>query len=674
MGCCTFTKSETQPARIGEKRSCTDVFWLFTFLCGWVMMGYILLEAIKNGGDPNKIVRAVDMYGRICGVDEGVEDKPYGAWPYPLLYDPKICVSSCAETNNASNTEMAWLHRSELFVFYCVPNLVPEGDVSVTVDVSGDFYENFESVVNTVSRSVGDLYIVWPYILLSGVVALVVTFFFTFLLRFLAGIVVWLSILFLGGGGFLLGYSLLELSKMQEGEYGEERAQALKYSAYAAFAVAIIFLLVVFFLRITIQTAVELVKEASRAIGDMKTVIFFPVVPFLGVVAYFAVWTVAGLHIFSVSELETVPTPAEVTTYGYGFEDTPLYGTPNANPTTMEEFVMQEDARAMAGALIFHMLWNVQFLAYFCFLVVAGSVANWYFTYRDHMGNKIRGDGYNELPASPVYKAFKRTIRYHLGTVAISSLLIAIIKFARMCVKYIEDKATPKRGVPSGPQKCVLKTIGCCLKCVECCMDKISKNALIWTAIWGDGFLTSACSSFDLIWRHLRKVAALNAVSHSLMFMGKITIAFVTTGVCAYGLTVGSPHPSIETPQISTPVAPAIVIFMLSYVVAALFMNIFETTIETTLLCFLVDCEHGKDGEMFASRGLIKLIQRHQTESAELASEQYEHAKRYKKGQGRVKRRGGKKGEVQSVPLVERPNRGGQPKGEGEGQQKVLEI
>lgn len=208
-------------------------------------------------------------------------------------------------------------------------------------------------------------------------------------------------------------------------------------------------------------------------------------------------------------------------------------------------------------------------------------------------------------------------------------------------------------------------------------MDKISKNALIWTAIWGDGFLTSACSSFDLIWRHLRKVAALNAVSTSLMFMGKITIAFVTTGVCAYGLTVGSPHPSIETPQIATPVAPAVVIFMLSYVIAALFMNIFETTIETTLLCFLVDCEHGKDGEMFASRGLVKLVQRHGSASAELATEQYEYAKRHKRaGKGKAARRGQRAarqaeegGEGQGVPLVQRPARG-QAQGEGE----VLEI
>eukprot|EP00808_Paulinella_micropora_P014563 g4956.t1 len=305
------------------------------------------------------------------------------------------------------------------------------------------------------------------------------------------------------------------------------------------------------------------------------------------------------------------------------------------------------DARALTAALVFHMLWTTQFLAYLCFLVVAGSVANWYFTYRDHMGNKIRGDSYNELPGAPVYKAAKRTLRYHLGTVALAALIIAIIKFLRLCVKYIEDKATPRRGQPSGPQKCVLKCLVCCLRCAECCMDKISKKGLVWTAIWGDPFFTACCSSFQLIWRHLRKVAALNAVSLALMFVGKITIALVTTGLATYVLLMDTPIRKFEqyglptAPAISSPVAPSLLIFILSYSVASLFMNVFETTIETTLLCFLVDCEHGKDGEMFASQGLAKLIERHGKESAELAQEEYEHAKRS------LSRRAG-----QSVPLV----------------------
>eukprot|EP00457_Paulinella_chromatophora_P002520 gb/GEZN01002525.1/.p1 GENE.gb/GEZN01002525.1/~~gb/GEZN01002525.1/.p1 ORF type:complete len:681 (-),score=119.68 gb/GEZN01002525.1/:357-2399(-) len=655
MGCwkglCNFTKPEVQAARIGEKRSCTDLVWLALFVAGWAVFIWVVLEARRNGADPNKIIRAVDINGRICGISEGVENKPYGAWPYPLLYDPKICVSSCSETLDASNTQMAWLHRSELFVYYCVPNFVPEGNVSVSIEVQGDFYKQFETLANQATRSVGDLYIIWPYILLSGAVALVVTFFFTFLLRFLASCVIWCSILLLAGGGFLLGFSLLDLAKTQDGsDFGIERKKVLTYSGYAAYVLVALFLLLVFFLRIQIKVAVELVKEASRAISDMKSVVLFPVFPFVFCVGYFALLTVGALLIFSVSELVPSPTPTQVTTYGNGFQGSSLYGTHNANPDTMQSFQMQEDYRVYLVALVFHMLWNVQFLAYFCFFVVSGSVSNWYFTYRDHMGNKIRGNSWNELPGSPVYKSAKRTIRYHLGTVAVAALIIAIIKTLRILVKYIEDKATPRRGRPSGPQKCVLKALGCCLRCVECCMDKVSKNGLIWTAIWGDPFLTACCSSFALIWRHLRKVAALQAVSVALMFIGKVTVAVVTTGVCVYALVMDTPVEQYglpSAPAISSPIAPAILVFILAYTVASLFMNIFETAIQTTLLCFLVDCEHGKDGELFASRGLTRLIERHGKLSAEIAAEEYAHAKR-----------GIRQGGGQDAVLIERPEAG----------------
>merc|ERR1719229_1717230 len=51
---------------------------------------------------------------------------------------------------------------------------------------------------------------------------------------------------------------------------------------------------------------------------------------------------------------------------------------------------------------------------------------------------------------------------------------------------------------------------------------------------------------------------------------------------------------------------PAIVIFVISYVVAALFMMVFEVAVETIFLCFLVDEEvHGE--AKFANHGLTQM-------------------------------------------------------------------
>jgi len=326
-------------------------------------------------------------------------------------------------------------------------------------------------------------------------------------------------------------------------------------------------------------------------------------------------------------------TPTAVTQYGLGFplcgDETPGFPcydvtnpVSNDNPTLMQRFQFQGNFRALAAALFFHLLWNVQFQFYFGFMVLAGAVANWYFAGRDHKGNKIRGDPeHNELPYDPVWNSCKRTLRFHIGTIALASFIIAVIQFLRACLKYIEEKSNGNGRQKNGLQKCILSCLSCCLACAECCLDKISKNALIWTAIWGDSFFTAACSSFVLLWRNLAKVAALNAVADTLMFIGKITIALVTMAMCGWGLI----HIPRWSTQIYSPIVPVIVIFILSYVVASFFMLVFEVAIDTTLLCFLVDCEsHKHGGEMFASHGLQKLVAKHKKESEDMATEMNE--------------------------------------------------
>jgi hypothetical protein len=79
--------------------------------------------AIGQGGDPNRVVYGTDLDGNTCGISEAVKDKPFAAWPFPLVrvsavlafpsflavgkvmmsvcaqeYSAQICVASCDET------------------------------------------------------------------------------------------------------------------------------------------------------------------------------------------------------------------------------------------------------------------------------------------------------------------------------------------------------------------------------------------------------------------------------------------------------------------------------------------------------------------------------------------------------------------------------------------------
>lgn len=143
--------------------------------------------------------------------------------------------------------------------------------------------------------------------------------------------------------------------------------------------------------------------------------------------------------------------------------------------------------------------------------------------------------------------------------------------------------------------------------------------------MWGDPFLSASCSSFQLIWRNLGRVAAIHMVSDVILLIGKLSIVAMTVGLCA--LLLGNAHPWKET--VSSAFVPCIVIAIISYFVAWIFFLTFETVIDTTFLCFLVDAENAEKnhGEaMFASKGLQQLVGKYQLRSAMVCETQKKEA------------------------------------------------
>lgn len=579
------------PARMTESkdRHCTDVPFLLAYIAAWVVLVIIFSVAGREGANPQRILRGVDYADRICGLDAGVEDKHFAAWPYPPEYQFKVCVASCSETQT-NTTLFPEDYASVEFVFYCIP--VINGSVNINVTLSGDF----ENASEDASRAVADMYIAKLIILLSAGLALFGSYMYVFLNRYIAGLLVYLGILLTALGGIALSYAMFQrYQKYDDTEVSNRKRVVLAFGIITAGSTAL-FLLVVCALWTRIKIAIEVAKEAGRAIDDMKCIVCFPIIPFFIGGGYVVFWIALAMYIFSVSNKIQRPTPT--------FRG--LNNTFGANYTDREWD--QEYQRAFAFHF-FHFLWTVQLFIYFTFMVTAGAVAEWYFTpYQD--GRKPRGEGPDLLTNYPVRNSVYRTLRFHLGTLALGALIIAIIQFIRAMVHYMEEKA--KLGKENPVKKAVLCCIKCCLWCAECCLDKINKNAFVWTAIWGDAFGTAACSAFSLIWRNLLRVAAVDLVGEYLMLLGKVLVAICTTGICAL-IFISYPY---YTENMSSIIMPCVVIFIVSFFIASLFMVVFETTMDTTFFCFLVDEEHNKGaGKMLAAPGLIQLVDKFAEES-----------------------------------------------------------
>lgn len=72
------------------------------------------------------------------------------------------------------------------------------------------------------------------------------------------------------------------------------------------------------------------------------------------------------------------------------------------------------------------MFWMSQFMIGCQHMVIAGAVATWFFTRnKGHMG-------------SPIGQSLQNLVRFHLGTVAFGSLLIALVQLVRVLFKALE--------------------------------------------------------------------------------------------------------------------------------------------------------------------------------------------------------------------------------------------
>lgn len=618
MGCCGKAKEEKGIARIKKDRGCTDIIPLLAFLASWGAIAFIFIQASDKGADPWKVVYAKDVNGNICGHSPGFKDKPYGVWPHPSYTSYMICVADCNYTNLCTSLDMAYKYPSlPVLGAYCLPDPTSILSLSVSVSGSGSVADAFDEVGKVLSQAFVDIYQSWLLIAIASGFSIIVTFTMTAFLKRCAGVITAFCLLLVVGGIAGSGYGLLHFAKTAEatGELTPEYAEYTRYAAYVLFGLAGLFFLVCLALRKQIRIATAVVKEAAGATGDMKCLMLFPLYPILIGVGYVAAWIVVALFIGSVSTLQPQGAiPAAVRTYGVGFQVCAVQaaiqgsyaglgqlGQTNTLPANSTAYVLEETFQYYFAAHFFHLLWVIQFLFYFAYLVFAGATADWYFTPRKPNGSKKRGFAEDELSHFPIVKSLCRTLRYHVGTVALTAFIIAVVQFIRAVIMYIERQT---RGHPPNKvQKAIFAAIMCCLKCLECCLDKINKNALIWTAIWGDGFCTAACSSFMLLWRNLGRVAAINIVSGTLLMICKVAIAAANTGIFAVIMNYYEP---VKT-TISSPVAPSVVIFIASFVVATLFMVVFAAVIDTVFLCFLVDAENNDSGHMLVFPSSLSL-------------------------------------------------------------------
>lgn len=245
----------------------------------------------------------------------------------------------------------------------------------------------------------------------------------------------------------------------------------------------------------------------------------------------------------------------------------------------------------MFWIFMFGFFWICAFIIAIQQFTIAATTALWYF-----QGSE------SDMPSVSVTKGVYWAFRYHMGSLAFGSLLIAIMTLIKVLFEYYAKK-TEKMAGDNFIVKAMICCARCCIWCLDACVKFISENAYIQVAINGSSFCEGAKNGFFMMLRNPGTYTAMNIVGWIMTAIGKGVIL----GVCVYLTMILSKENILvatEGYRIQQPFVPSFIVLLISYLVASLFISIFDFSCLTILQCFLTCKETADGGKVFAPKSL----------------------------------------------------------------------
>ncbi|XP_050442637.1 choline transporter-like protein 1 [Adelges cooleyi] len=549
-------------------RSCTDCSFLVLFIAVLLSLFGLVVYCTLHG-DINRLFYGFDECGDICGfknkkaedskfcTGHDMTDKPFLKIDAPiykvadLKHVKRECVANCSVLPGFQE----FLHR-------CIPkgnDTVIDNIISNTV-VGSLFTEVTQDLQHTK----------WDIIYLC-IFAFVFTLIIVFLIRFVAGLVVWFVLISVVLISFATSIFLWITWKQKSNLEIKDQVAQNDVNTYFTFAIiatisSVVILLIIVAMRDRIALVVQLFREAGKAIQSMPLLLMQPMVTFLFLVAAIFLWSYFAVLI-----------------QASGF------------PAFQENHnVYYKKDQLMKFARVYNLivlLWVIEFIIGCQHMIIAGAVATWFFT-----RNK------NNM-SSPITTSIGYLFKNHLGSVALGSFIITIIQVIRAIINAFED--TVKKS-DSEAAKMVYKAFKCCCHHIQTFLQYLTRNAYIEIAIYGDNFCSSGQQAFKMITSNVLRVSAINSVGDFVLFLGKV---LVVTSTVLLGFRM------LETkPGIIHLWAPLAVAGIFAYFVAHCFISVYEMVIDTVFMCFCEDCNlnDGVNQEYYMSKELMEFVENSQ--------------------------------------------------------------
>ncbi|XP_073090237.1 choline transporter-like protein 5 isoform X1 [Manis javanica] len=446
----------------------------------------------------------------------------------------------------------------------------------------------------------------WYWILIGLTIAMLLSWLFVILLRFTAAFLFW--VLMLGVLG-IIGYGIWHCYREYSILQGKPNSHLTIYDigiqtdislyfqlkqTWFAFLIILciveaLVILMLIFLRERIRISIVLLKEGSKAIGYIPTTLIYPFLTFIFLSICISYWAVIAVYLATSGvPIYKVITPEGQCKYENNTCDPEIFNTteiaktcPGAQCIFVSYGGKSLYHQYITTFQIFNMfvfLWLINFIIALGQCALAGAFASYYWALKKP----------DDIPPYPLFTSFGRAIRYHTGSLAFGSLILALIQMYRLVLEYLNKHL-------KDAQNRISKFLQCCLKCCFWCLENVVKflnrNAYVMIAIYGKNFCRSARDAFNLMMRNILKVAVMDRVTDFVLILGKILVSGCI-GVLAFLLFTQRIPMIIEGPtSLNYYWVPLLTVIIGAYLVAHGFFSVYAMCIDTIFICFCEDLE-----------------------------------------------------------------------------------
>uniref|UniRef100_A0AC35TZ33 Choline transporter-like protein n=1 Tax=Rhabditophanes sp. KR3021 TaxID=114890 RepID=A0AC35TZ33_9BILA len=375
---------------------------------------------------------------------------------------------------------------------------------------------------------------------------------------------------------------------------------AWKYGSIFFSVIFIIFLFLCLFMKKRIKLAFLMINETSKAVRKIPGVFILPVIPLLMNGLFLMIWVALSFRIpHHGTEM------CQIKTYSFGGDFISAETCDCSLAVDIDSECKRTDFKESSAVNwyfqsfnLFCFFWASCFVSAYHDMVLAGAFSVYYWTF-----NKKEN-----LPKTIVKDSLRRTTKYHLGTVAMGSIMIAFVKFLRATIEVLQKSL---KGSKNKFSRFIYTMLRFFFWILEKFLNFLNKNTYVITAIHGTPFYTSAKTAVKLIFKNLVNYQVVDWVTTILLFFGKLSISLISGGMTLYYVTQWE-EGSLND-QLNYWLTPVLVVIFGSYYIVDLFFDVYAYGVSALFMSYMVDCEmnDGSDEKpYYMSKKLLKRMKK----------------------------------------------------------------